>query len=189
LKLSKKVEEGSTPDFTLKEGVLRHRGRLCVPKIDELRKELLKGSHEFTLSTHPGSTKIYRDLKSYYWWLRMKKDIVAFVARCLTCERVKTEHQKLGDLLQPLPILIWKWDHITMDFIVGLPRTQRKHNAIWVVVDRLTKSAHFLYIKTVFNVEQLADLYLKEIVRLHGIPLSIVSDHDTKFVSKFLKGF
>ena len=72
-----------------------------------------------------------------------------------------------------------------MDFIVGLPRTQRKHNASWVVVDRLTKLAHFLAIKTVFNTEQLADLYLKEIVRLHGIPLSIVSDRDTKFASQF----
>jgi len=72
-----------------------------------------------------------------------------------------------------------------MHFIVGLPGTQMKHDAIWVVVDGLTKSAHFLAIKTVFNAEQLADLYLKEIVRLHGIPLSIVSDRDTKFVSKF----
>jgi len=106
LKLSKKVKEGSTPDFTLKKGVLRYRGRLCVPKIDELRKELLKESHESTLSTHPGSTKMYRDLKSRYWWLGMKKDIAQFVARCLTCQRVKTEHQKPGGLLQPLPIPI-----------------------------------------------------------------------------------
>jgi len=102
---------------------------------------------------------------------------------------VKTEHQKQGGLLQPLPIPVWKWDHITMDFIVSLPRTQRRHDAIWVVVNRLTKSAYFLAIKMVFNAEQLADLYLKEIVRLHGIPLSIVSDRDTKFVSKFWQGF
>jgi len=119
----------------------------------------------------------------------MKKDIADFVARCLKCQRVKTEHQKRGGLLQPLPIPVWKWDHITMDFIVGLPRTPRKHDAIWVVVDRLTKSAHYLVVKTVFNAKQLADLYLKEIVRLPGIPVSIVSDRDTKFVSKFWQGF
>ena len=94
----------------------------------------------------------------------MKKDIAEFVAHCLICQKVKTEHQKPGGLLQPLSIPFWKWDHITMDFIVGLPGTQRKHDAIWVVVDRLTKSAHFLAIKSVFNVEQLVELYLKEIV-------------------------
>jgi len=189
LKLSKKVEEGSTMNFTLKEGLLRYRGRLCVPKIDELRKELLKESHESTLSTHPGSTKMYPDLKSHYCWPGLKKDIAEFVTRCLTCQRVKTEHQKPGGLLQPLPIPVWKWGHITMDFIVGLPRTQTKHDAIWIVVDRLTKSAHFIAIKTVFNAEQLAHLYLKEIVQLCGIPLSIVLDRDTKFVSKFWQGF
>ena len=97
-------------------------GRLCVPSINKLKEELLKESHESTLSTHPGSTKMYRDLKTHYWWPGMKRDIAEFVARCLTCQKVKTEHQKPGGLLQPLPIPIWKWDHITMDFIVGLPR-------------------------------------------------------------------
>ena len=108
LKLSKKVEEGSIQDFTLKEGLLRYRGRLCAPRNAQLKKELLKESHDSTLSTHPGSTKIYRDLKSYYWWSGMKKDIAEYVARCLTCQRVKTEHQKPGGLLQPLTIPIWK---------------------------------------------------------------------------------
>ena len=135
VKLSQKVVGESIPEFTLKEGVLRFRGRLCVPKIDKLREELLKESHKSTLSTHPGSTKMYHDLKSLCWWPGMKKDIAEFVARCLTCQRVKTEHQKPGGLLQPLPIPVWKWDHITMDFIVGLPGTHRRHNAIWVVVD------------------------------------------------------
>ena len=156
-----------------------------MPKNVELKKELLNESHDSTLSTHLGSTKMYRDLKSYYWWLGIKKDIAEFVARYLTCQRVKTKHQKPRSLLQPLPIPIWKWGHITMDFIVGLPITQRKHDVIWVIVDRLTKSAHFLAVKTIFNAKQLADLYLKEIVRVHGIPLSIVLDRDTKFVSNF----
>jgi len=104
VKLSQKVEGESTLEFTLKEGVLRFRGRLCVPKIDKLREELLKESRKSTFSTHPGSTKRYRDLKSLYWWPGMKKDIAEFVARRLTRQKVKTEHQKPGGLLQPLPI-------------------------------------------------------------------------------------
>jgi len=84
---------------------------------------------------------------------------------------------------------MWKWEHITMDFVVGLPRTQKRHDAIWVVVDRLTKSAHFLAIRTTFNVEQLAELYVQEIVRLHGVSLSIVSDRDIKLAFKFWEGF
>jgi len=105
-KMIKKVEEGSVQDFTIKDGVLKFRNYLCVPKHPEFKKELLKESYDSTLTTHPGSTKMYRDLKSHYWWSGMKKDIAYYVARCLTCQRVKAEHQKLGGLLQPLPIPI-----------------------------------------------------------------------------------
>jgi len=116
---------------------------------------------------------------------RDEEDIVDYVARCLTCQKVKTEHQKPGGLLQPLPILVWKWEHVIMDSIVGLPRTYKQHDAVWVVVDRLTKTNHFLPLKTTYTLEQLANLYIKEIVRLHGIPLSIMSDCGSKFISKF----
>jgi len=119
----------------------------------------------------------------------MKRDIADFVAQYLVCQKVKAEHQNPGGLLQPLPILVWKWDHMTMDFIVGLPRTRRHYGALWVIVDRPTKSAHFLAITNTFTAERLAELYLKEIVWLHRIPLSIVSDRDTKFVSRFWHGF
>jgi len=185
-KMMKKVKEGSVPEFTTKKGILKFRNRLCVPNNSELRKELLKESHDSMLTTHPGSTKMYRDLKSHLWWPGMRRDIADHVARCLTCQKVKAEHQKPGGLLQPLPKPIWKWDHFTMDFVVGMPRTQKHHDAIWVIIDRLSKPAHFLAIKTTFNTEQLADLY---IVRLHGIPLSIISDRDTKFASRFWQGF
>jgi len=94
----------------------------------------------------------------------------------------KTEHQKPRGLLQPLPIPIWKWEHITM-------RTTTQHDAIWLVVHRLTKTAHFLALKTTFTSEQLADLYIKEIIRLHWIPLSIISDRDSKFISRFWHRF
>nr|GFB62933.1 retrotransposon protein, putative, Ty3-gypsy subclass [Tanacetum cinerariifolium] len=91
-------------------------------------------------------------------------------------------------LLQPLDIPIWKWDEIPMDFVTGLPQTQRRHDAIWVVVDRLTKSAHFLPIRKDYSVSRLAEIFQQEIVRLHGTPSAIVSDRDPRFTSRFWKG-
>ena len=115
----------------------------------------------------------------------MKKDIAEFISKCLVCQQVKAEHQVPVGLLQPLSIPEWKWERITMDFVSGLPRTQRNHDAIWVIVDRLTKSAHFLAVRLDYTLERLAELYINEIVRLHGIPISIVSDRDPRFTSRF----
>ena len=117
----------------------------------------------------------------------MKKDIYEYVAKCLTCQQVKDEHQVPSGLLNPLPIPHWKWDNITMDFVSGFPLTQRKHDAVWVIVYRLTKSAHFLPIRLDYSTNRLEDLYVNEIVRLHVIPLSIVSDRDPRFTSRFWK--
>ena len=103
------------------------------------------------------------------------------------CQQVKAEHQVSSGLLNPLPIPQWKWDNITMDFVSGFPLTQKKHDAIWVIVDRLTKSAHFLPIRLDYSMDRLEDLYVTEIVRLHGIPVSIVSDRDPRFTSRFWK--
>lgn len=130
---------------------------------------------------------MYRDLRDTFWWNNMKREVAQFVAQCLTCQRIKVEHQRPGGLLQPLPIPEWKWEHITMDFVTSLPRTSRGNDSVWVIVDRLTKSAHFLAYKTGITLEQLAELYIQEIVRLHGIPVSIVSDRDSRFVSHFWK--
>ena len=99
----------------------------------------------------------------------MKREVAQFVARCLTCQQVKVEPQKSVGLLQPLPILVWKWEHISMDFVSGLSRTLKGCDAIWVIVDRLTKSVHFLLVKTGYSIERLARLYIDEIVRLHGV--------------------
>ena len=108
-----------------------------------------------------------------------------FVTKCLVCQRVKAEHQVPSGLLQPIRILEWKWDRITIDFVVGLPLTRRKHYSVWVVVDRLTKLAHFLPVRTDYSLNKLAELYIKEIVRLHGIPISIISYRDPRFTSRF----
>ena len=162
---------------------LRYSGRIYVPENPELRNEVLREAHSSTYTIHPGSTKMYHDLRRQYWWKGMKKDVAIFVARCLTCQQVKAEHQKPAGMLQPLPVAEWKWDHITMDFVTGLPRSSTGRDTVWVIVDRLTKSAHFLPIKTTDSAETLGKLYVKEIVRLHGIPISIVSDRDSKFTS------
>ena len=96
---------------------------------------------------HPDSTKMYRDLREHYWWIGIKSEVAQFGAHYLICQQVKAEHQRVVSLLQHLPILEQKWEHITMDFVIGLPRSQKCFDSIWVIVDRLTKSAHFLSIK------------------------------------------
>nr|GEX96136.1 retrotransposon protein, putative, Ty3-gypsy subclass [Tanacetum cinerariifolium] len=111
---------------------------------------------------------MYGDLKQHFWWNGMKQDIATYVGRCLICQQVKIEHQRASGLLQPLDIPVWKWDEIFMDFVMGLPRTQKKNDAIWVVVDRLTKSAHFLPIRKDFSINRLANIFQQEIVRLQG---------------------
>ena len=128
---------------------------------------------------------MYQDVKGMYWWNGMKKDVAQYVASCLTCQQVKFEHQRPTGLLQELPLPEWKWERISMDFVVGLPKTQKGHDSIWVIVDRLTKSAHFLAVKTTYTVAQYAQMYLDSIVALHGVPVSIVSDRGPQFTLRF----
>ncbi|WVZ26804.1 hypothetical protein V8G54_000096 (mitochondrion) [Vigna mungo] len=173
-------------DFALcQNGILRFRGRVCVPATTELRRLIFEEGHKSSLSIHPGMTKMYKDLKESFWWSGMKKDVAEFVASCLVCQKAKIEHQRPGGMLQQLDIPHSKWDSISMDFVTHLPRSSRGHDSIWVIVDRLTKSAHFLSINQKMSMEKLAELYIREIVRLHGVPESIVSDRDPRFTSGF----
>lgn len=175
-------------DFNLDSfGNLRKFNRLVVPNDDDLRRSVLEDCHNSKFSIHPGGTKMYADMKRLYYWDGMKRDIANFVRRCVTCQLVKAEHQRPGGLLQLLYIPVWEWDQISMDFIDGLPRSRSGHDSLWVIVDRLTKSAHFLPVRSTRTVPLLAKLYVKEIVKLHGIPTSIVSDHDPLFTSGFWK--
>ncbi|KAK5802526.1 hypothetical protein PVK06_030126 [Gossypium arboreum] len=166
---------------------LRFKSRLCVPKNSELISIILNEAHCSRMAIHPGSTKMYNDLKRRFWWHGMKRDISDFVSRCLICQQVKAEHQVPSGLLQSITIPEWKWDRVTMDFVSGLPLSASKKDAVWVVVDRLTKSAHFVPVRTDFSMEKLAELYVSQIVRLHGVPISIVSDRDPRFTSRFWK--
>ena len=170
------IENGKEIEFTVNEdGVLYYKDRVCVPDDNDLRKAILEEAHSRSFAIHPGSTKMYQDLKMSFWWSGMKRDISKFVTKCLVP----------SGLLQSIRIPEWKRDRITMDFVVGLPLTGRKHDSVWVVVDRLTKLAHFLPVKTNYSLDKLAELYIKEIVRLHGIPISIISDRDPRFTSRF----
>jgi hypothetical protein len=169
---------------TYEEGTLWFKNRLCVPK-GEAQGVLLDEAHNSAYSMHPGTTKMYLDLKTRYWWRGMKREIAQYVAQCDTCQRTKAEHHRPAGLLQPLPVPKWKWEEIGMDFVIGLPQTQKGNDSIWVIIDRLTKVAHFIPVKTTFGGATLAWIYLKEIVRLHGIPQKIVSDRGTQFTSKF----
>ena len=183
IKLKREAESGQLKGFSaLADGTLMIGHRLCVSDVGELKKEIMDSS---AYAMHLGSTKMYHTLREHYWWRGMKKDVAEFVSRCLICQQVKGEHQRPAGLLQSLPIPQWKWEKITMDFVVGLPRCQSGYDVIWVIVDRLTKSAHFLPMKNSDSIEKLAELYVKEIVRLHSTPVSIVSDRDPRFTSRF----
>ncbi|GJV20028.1 putative reverse transcriptase domain-containing protein [Tanacetum coccineum] len=150
-----------------------------------LRNLIMHESHKSRYSIHPGSDKMYQDLKLLYWWPNMKADIAAYVSKYFTCAKVKAEHHKPSGLLQQPKIPVWKWERITMDFVSGLPRTPSGYDTIWVIVDRLTKSAHFLPTKKKDSMEKLTRLYLKEIMCRHGVPVSIISDRDSHFMSRF----
>ncbi|GJZ44731.1 putative reverse transcriptase domain-containing protein [Tanacetum coccineum] len=130
---------------------------------------------------------MYQDLKKLYWWLNMKAIIAEYAGKCLTCFRVKVECQKPSGLLVQPEIPIWKWEIITIDFVTKLPRTLNRHDTIWVIVDHLTKSAHFIPTRETDSMETLTRLYIKEIVSRHGVPISIISDRDSHFTSIFWK--
>ncbi|XP_028090712.1 uncharacterized protein LOC114290912 [Camellia sinensis] len=185
-KLKVEMEIGLQMEFCMhKDGTLRFGERLCVPNDSELKREILREAHSSRYTVHPGSTKMHKDLKRNFWWNNMKREIAQYVAQCLVCQQVKVQHQIPTGKLQPLPIPECKWEHITMDFVTGLTRTQGGNNAIWVIVNRLTKSTHFVAFKVGFSLERFAKLYIKEIVKLHGIPVTIVFDRDSRFVSMF----
>jgi hypothetical protein len=128
---------------------------------------------------------MYHDLKATYWWYGMKREVAEYVALCDTCQRVKAKHQWPLGLLQPLQVPKWKWEEIAMDFIMGLLRTLSEFDSIWVIMDPLTKAAHFIPVKATYSGPQLAELYMSRIVCLHGVPKKIVSDRGTQFTLMF----
>lgn len=144
--------------------LLTRYSRIWVPFIGETRQILMDESRKSKFSIHPCATKMYRDLREGYWWPVMKRGVVSYVEKCLTCQKVKSEHQKPHGKLQQLEILVWKWEHITMDLITKLPKTPISESS---------------------SSGRLADIYVKEVVARHGVPVSVISDRDTRFTSRF----
>ncbi|GJT65477.1 putative reverse transcriptase domain-containing protein [Tanacetum coccineum] len=167
------------------DGTLCLNGRSWLPCYGDLRTVIMHESHKSKYSIHPGSDKMYQDMKKLYWWPNMKADIATYVNKCLTCAKVKAEHQRPSGLLVQPKIPEWKWDNITMDFVTKLPKSSQGYDTIWVIVDRLTKSAIFTPMRETDPLDKLARLYLKEVVTRHGIPVSIICDRDPRFASNF----
>ncbi|GJZ89269.1 putative reverse transcriptase domain-containing protein, partial [Tanacetum coccineum] len=155
------------------DGTLCLNGRSWLPCYDDLRTVIMHESHKSKYSIHPGSEKMYQDVKKLYWWPNMKADIATYVSKCLTCAKVKAEHQRPSRLLVQPKIPEWKWD-ITMDFVTKLPKTSEGYDTIWVIIDRLTKSAIFTPMRETDHMDKLA-----------RIPVSIICDRDPRFASNF----
>ncbi|KAD1930830.1 hypothetical protein E3N88_42132 [Mikania micrantha] len=170
---------------TKDDGLMYYLNRLWIPNRDGLRMMIMDEAHKSRYSIHPGADKMYQDLRALYWWPGMKKDIAEYVSKCLNYAKVKAEHQRPSGLLIQPEIPMWKWENISMDFITKLPRTANGKDIIWVIVDRLTKTAHFLPIRETYPVRKLARIYVDEIFSRHGIPLSIISDRDARFMARF----
>nr|GEW63118.1 putative reverse transcriptase domain-containing protein [Tanacetum cinerariifolium] len=171
------------------DGTLCLNGRSWLPCYGDLRSVIMHESHKSKYSIHLGFEKMYQDVKKLCWWPNMKTDIATYVSKCLTCARVKAEHRRPSGLLVQPAIPEWKWDNITMDFITKLLKSSQAFDTIWEIVDRLTKSAHFLPIRENDPLDKFARLYLNRIVARHGIPISIICDSDGRFTSNFWKSF
>ncbi|GJS17873.1 putative reverse transcriptase domain-containing protein [Tanacetum coccineum] len=167
------------------DGTLCLNGRSWLPCYGDLRTVIMHESHKSKYSIHPGSDKMYQDMKNLYWWPNMKAEIATYVSKCLTCARVKTKHQRPSGLLVQPEIPQWKWDNVTMDFVTKLPKSSQGHDTICVVVNQLTRYAIFTPMRETDSMERLVRMYLKEVVTMHGIPVSIICDRDPRFASNF----
>jgi hypothetical protein len=171
--------------FHLLDGFLFRRNKLCIPDCS-VRLMLLQEAHAGGLMGHFGAKKTEQVLADHFFWPKMRRDVERHVLHCVTCHKAKSRLNPHG-LYNPLPIPSVPWEDICMDFVLGLPRTKRGRDSIFVVVDRLSKMAHFIPCHKSDDASHIAELFFREIVRLHGVPRTIVSDRDTKFLSYFWK--
>ena len=158
---------------------------LYIPNMTEIKLIVMNELHKQLYSGHPRYQKLITMIRKDLFWPNMKKEVAWYLARYIECQQVKVEHQHSTGLLQPLPILEWKWETISMDFITSLPKNFRQHDSIMVVVEKLSKAAQFIPVKSTYKVVNIAYISMKEIFRLHGVPKVIVSDRDTKFTCNF----
>jgi hypothetical protein len=143
-------------------------------------------SHRALYCAHSGVMKMYAYMKKLFFWVDMKRDVVHFVAKCLECQQVKVDHHHLATLLQLHDVPMSKWEVISMDFVVGFPLTLHKHNVILVIVDKLTKSVHFIPVRDTYDITDVKHVFISEVVSLYGLTKKIISDRDSRFTSRFL---
>jgi hypothetical protein len=182
--LMQKVEQGllANTKFSIRQGILLYKKRVYIPSI--LKEKVLQFVHSSSLAGHAGYDKSIHRARKDFFWPGMKADVKSFIRECDTCQRVKAENLSPAGLLQPLPIPERPWLSISMDFIEGLPLSHG-YSVIWVIVDRLTKYAHFIPLKHPYTAENLAQVFMTQLFKLHGMPQSIISDRDSSFTSKF----
>jgi len=167
--------------------MLTFRNIIYVPNQNYVKQLLLDEFHKKPYVTHPAYQKLFFAIRKTYFWLGLRKDVAKYLSKCLECQLVKEEQQHPAGLLQPLPILEWKWGMISLDFITRLPRTKKQHDSIIVVVDKLRKTTHFIPIRFTKKTVEITNIFMREIFRLHGIPWVVISDRDVKFTSTFWK--
>lgn len=184
--LLKKVVENPDkyPGFVIHQGVLLYQDRLVIGKNSSMIPQLLKECHETPMGGHSGFLRTYKRVAENLYWIGMQKTVRDYVRACDVCQRQKYATTTPGGLLQPLPIPNAIWEDLSIDFITGLPKS-RGYEAILVVVDRLSKYSHFILLKHPYTAKTIAEIFVKEVIRLHGIPMSIVSDRDPLFISHF----
>ncbi|MCO5586541.1 hypothetical protein L7F22_040482 [Adiantum nelumboides] len=171
--------------YTVMDELLYYLDRICVPHNGALRKILIQERHEVPFAAHPGINKTYRLLSATYFWPQMQQDMIKYVKACHSCQIMKASRQLPQGLLQPLPVPKERWESISMDFITTLPRTSKGNAQILVIVDRFSKTAHFIPCKKAASAPYIASLFVQHIFRIHGLPRSIISDRDPKFTGHF----
>jgi hypothetical protein len=158
---------------------------MYIPENGDIRSIILKEAHRALYCVHPGVKKMYTDMRKLLFWVGMKRDVVHFITKYLECQQVKSNHHHLTGLLQPHDVPMSKWEVISMDFFVGLSLKPHRHNAILVIVDKLTKSAHFILVRDTYDVTDVVHVFVSEVIHLHGIPKNIISDRGSRFTSRF----
>jgi hypothetical protein len=185
-KFACEVMDGQIQDdrYRVIDDVIFYKDKVYLVLDLGLKKKILTDIHDSPLAGHQGFFKTYRQIKKRFSWKGLKQDVMRHISECVTCQQNKSEHTLPTGLLQPLPIPKKKWESISMDFITGLPKVQGK-DCIYVVVDRLTKCSHFYATPTKYNAVQVAELFFREVFKLHGLSRNIINYRDSRFIGTF----